>query len=348
VIRVPDPNRLLVIAPNWLGDIVMALPALADLRKRFAAATLVIASRQNLAPIFQAVPGVDQLIVLDDRRKDVQALRQAGADAVLLLPNSFRSAWLAWRAGVPARWGYRTDMRDLLLTEAVVPPRQPRAHHATYYQHLTTSLGCEAGPLRVRLERREEDDRAGGRVLEAAGWKGERLVGIAPGAANGTAKQWPPERMGEVAARLIAEYDVSIALLGSGGDVAAARDLVARIDALRAPAGRVHNVTGRTSLGELVGIAARCAAFLSNDSGAMHLAAALDVPVVAVFGPTREWATSPLPGPSGRKAIVVTEDVFCRPCMLQTCPIDHRCMTRIEVSRVLNAVASQLMAGAAA
>ena len=344
----PDPNRLLVIAPNWLGDIVMALPALADLRRRFASATLLVAARQNLAPIFESVPGIDEVVVLDDRRKDVHALRQARADAVLLLPNSFRSAWAVWRAGVQARWGYRTDMRDLLLTEAIVPPRQRRAHHATYYQHLTTSLGCEAGPLRVCLHHDERMDQSGERVLNAAGWTGERLVGMAPGAANGTAKQWPPERMGEVAATLIAHHDVSIAILGSAGDVPAARELVARIEALKPPMGRVRNLAGRTSLSELIGVTARCAAFLSNDSGAMHLAAALDVPVVAVFGPTREWATSPLPGPSGRAAIVLTEDVFCRPCMLQTCPIDHRCMTRIDVQRVLEAVVSQLTTGASA
>ena len=343
----PDPNRLLVLAPNWLGDIVMALPALADLRKRFAAATLVVAARRGLAPIFDSVPGIDQVVPLDERRHDVQTLRQAGADAALLLPNSFRAAWLMWRARVPARWGYRTDARDLLLTEAIVPPRVPRAHHATYYQHLTTALGCQAGPLRARLEQTSRSDDAGRRVLEAAGWKGEGLVGIAPGAAYGTAKQWHPDRMGQVAVRMIAQHDVGVVIVGSAGDDAAAREVVARAEALGARSGRVFNLAGRTSLGELIGVMARCRAFLSNDSGAMHLAAALDVPVVAVFGPTREWATSPLPGPSGREAVVLTEDVFCRPCMLRTCPIDHRCMTRIEAPRVLDALSAQLGAGAA-
>jgi heptosyltransferase-2 len=341
-----DPTRLLVLAPNWLGDVVMALPALADLRKRFADATLVVAARRGLGPIFECVPGVDQIVLLDGRH-DVHTLRQAGADAVLLLPNSFRSAWLTWRAGVPVRWGYRTQMRDLLLTQTFVPPRVRRRHHATYYQHLTTSLGCEAGPLRVRLQHGGATETAGARVLEAAGWKGDGLVGIAPGAANGTAKQWHPDRMAQVAAQLIADHGVGVAILGSSGDKLAARDVVDRVEASRVPPGRVLNLAGRTSLIELIGVMTRCAAFLSNDSGAMHLASALDVPVVAVFGPTREWATSPLPGPSGREATVLTHDVFCRPCMLRTCPIDHRCMTRIEVQPVLNAVVAQLASRAA-
>ena len=344
----PDPNHLLVLAPNWLGDIVMALPALADLRKRFASASLVVAARRGLAPIFESVPGVDRVIPLDEQRKDVEALRQAGADAALLLPNSFRSAWLTWRAGVPARWGYRRDGRGVLLTEAIDPPRVPRAHHATYYQHLTTSLGCDAGPLRARLQHDSRTEAAGRRVLEAVGWKGERLVGLAPGAAYGTAKQWHPDRVGQVAARLITHHDVGVVIVGSAGDASAAREVVERAEALGTRSGRVHNLAGRTSISELIGVTAQCAAFLSNDSGAMHLAAALDVPVVAVFGPTREWATSPLPGPSGRGAIVLTEDVFCRPCMLRTCPIDHRCMARIDTQRVLDAVVSQLGTGTAA
>jgi heptosyltransferase-2 len=249
---------------------------------------------------------------------------------------------------VPERWGYRRDGRGVLLTEAIEPPRVPRAHHATYYQHLTTTLGCEAGPLRARVQHDSRTDAGGRRVLESAGWQGERLVGLAPGAAYGTAKQWHPDRMGQVAARLTTEHDVGVVIVGSAGDMSAAREVVERAETLGARAGRVRNLAGRTSITELIGVTAQCAAFLSNDSGAMHLASALDVPVVAVFGPTREWATAPLPGPSGRGAIVLIEDVFCRPCMLRTCPIDHRCMARIGAQRVLDAVVSQLGTGTAA
>jgi heptosyltransferase-2 len=171
---------------------------------------------------------------------------------------------------------------------------------------------------------------AGDDALRRAGWAGERIVGLAPGAAYGSAKRWPPERMGQVAARLALEDGIRPVLVGAADDTDTAREVVAHAERAGMPTGGILNLAGRTTLRALMGVMARCAAFVSNDSGAMHLAAALDVPVVAIFGPTREWATSPLPGPAGRPAVVVHADVFCRPCMLPTCPIDHRCMTRID------------------
>jgi heptosyltransferase-2 len=328
------------MAPNWLGDVVMALPALADVTRRFAGAEVLVAARRNLAPLFEAVPGLAGVIALEGRgrsgrRADAAALREAGLDAVLCLPNSFHAAWLAWRAGIRERWGYRADARGLLLTRAVRRPRGGRTHHARYYQHLTTELGCTAGPLEPALRLTPALRDAGEGVLRRAGWEGERIVGLAPGAAYGSAKRWPPERMGQVAARLALEHGMRPVLVGAPDDCETAREVVGHAARAGLPTGGLLNLAGRTTLRALMGVMARCAAFVSNDSGAMHLAAALDVPVVAIFGPTREWATSPLPGPAGRPAIVVHADVFCRPCMLATCPIDHRCMTRIGTDQIV-------------
>jgi heptosyltransferase-2 len=328
------------MAPNWLGDVVMALPALADVVRRFDGAEVLVAARRNLAPLFEAVPGTAGVIVLEGRggsgrRADVAALRMAQLDAALLLPNSFHAAWLAWRAGIGERWGYRADARGLLLTRAIRRPRAARTHHARYYQNLTTQLGCTPGPLEPALRLTEAQREAGETALRRAGWDGERIVGLAPGAAYGSAKRWAPDRMAQVAARLALEDGIRPVLVGAPADRDIAQEVVAHAERGGVATGTVVNLAGRTTLRALMGVMARCAAFLSNDSGAMHLAAALDVPVVAIFGPTREWATSPLPGPAGKPAIVVHTDVFCRPCMLPTCPIDHRCMTRIGSDEIL-------------
>jgi heptosyltransferase-2 len=329
-----------VVAPNWLGDVVMALPALADVMRRFEGTEVLVAARRNLAPLFESVPGLAGIVALEGRgrsgrRADIDALRAARLDAALLLPNSFHAAWLAWRAGIGERWGYRADARGLLLTRGIRRPRAARTHHARYYQHLTTQLGGSPGPLEPALRLTPVAQDAGETVLRQAGWQGERIVGLAPGAAYGSAKRWPPDRMGLVAARLALEHGIRPVLVGAPADRDTAREVVTHAERAGVETGRILNLAGRTTLRALMGVMARCAAFLSNDSGAMHLAAALDVPVVAIFGPTREWATSPLPGPAGRPAVVVHTDVFCRPCMLPTCPIDHRCMTRIGSDEIL-------------
>jgi len=337
------PERLLVLAPNWLGDAVMALPALADVRRHWPRASLAVAARPGLAPLFEAVPGVDAVIALASAPPrwsagpDTARLREAGADAALLFPNAFRAAYVAWRAGIRERWGFARDLRTWLLTRPVTPPKDERLHQAEYYQHLTASLGIPAGPRRPVLRVGDADRAAAGALLEQDGWRGEPIVGLAPGAAYGSAKRWLPERVGLLAAR-VAAAGARPVIVGAAADQATALEVVAAAAGAGLARGAVIDLTGRTDLPTLMGVLARCSAFVSNDSGAMHLASALDVPVTAIFGPTREWATSPLPGPAGRAAIVVHTDVSCRPCMLRTCPIDHRCMTGIEVDAVLTPV----------
>ena len=345
----PTFERLLVLAPNWLGDAIMALPALADVRRARPDAHLSVAARRSVAPLFDAVPGVDAVEPLE-LRGGLRVLPGLGAaarrlgagryDVALLLPNSFAAAWLVRRAGIPERWGYGGDMRDRLLTRVVPRPRDVRLHQAEYYQRLATALGFPAGPRRAVLHVNDAVRQRGAAVLQAAGWRGEPLVGVAPGAAYGAAKRWIPARVGELAARLIREHDAAVVVVGAAADRATAAEVVRAAGVHGSP--HLLDMVGRTSLTELIGVLAHCRAFVSNDSGAMHLAAALDVPVTAIFGPTREWATSPLPGAAGRDAVVVRTDVSCRPCMLRTCPIDHRCMTRIGVDDVLPSVQAHL------
>lgn len=348
-----SPDRIVVLAPNWLGDAIMALPALADVRRALPDTHLTVAARPAVAPLFGAVPGVDDvhavalrggLQVLRGLGRAARALRAHRYDAALLLPNSFAAAWLVRRARVPARWGYGGDLRGPLLTRAVPRPRDIRMHQAEYYQRLTAALGFPRGPRRAVLHVKEPARARGEALLRGAGWRGEPLVGIAPGAAYGSAKRWLPARAGELAARLAREHQAAVVVVGAAADRETAGEVVRA--AARHGSPELIDLVGRTTLPDLMGVLMQCRAFVSNDSGAMHLAAALDVPVVAVFGPTREWATSPLPGAANLAPAIVHTDVSCRPCMLRTCPIDHRCMTGIRVEDVLSPVRVHL-AGAA-
>jgi heptosyltransferase-2 len=151
-------------------------------------------------------------------------------------------------------------------------------------------------------------------------------VGVSPGAAFGSAKRWPPERFAEAAVEVASKIGAGIALFGSADE----RDLCDRVQSIIGPRARVVNHAGRTSLREFIDLAAGCRVFLTNDSGAMHIASALGVPTVAVFGATDHGAT----GPAGARSRVVRETVECSPCLLRECPIDHRCMTRVEAGRV--------------
>lgn len=332
----PDISRLIVHAPNWLGDAVMALPALAAVRRAFEGRTIILAALPSVAPLFEERSGAapDDILAID-RAREVAQLKGAGADAILLLQNSFGSAWRARRSGASERWGYRAEGRGWLLTRGIARPRA-RVHQVQYYLDLARGLGFP-GPAeedaRPRIEPRPATLAMADALLSAGGLpSGQQIVGFAPGAAYGHAKRWPPDRVAQVIAEL-SRRGVTAVLVGAGAD----RDTGRAIESSLPPDTRVVNLIGRTSLRQLVGVVARCAAFVSNDSGAMHIAAALRVPLTAMFGPTDERVTAP-----EGDADVIVRDVFCRPCMLRECPIDHRCMKRIEVDAVLESVRNHL------
>lgn len=339
----------LVFSPNWLGDAVLALSAVADLRRHAVGDRLVVAARPSVAELWRMVPGLENVVsVLPARgaarwttlRANVRAVEDASADVALLLPNSFQVAYVAYRAAVPERWGYRRNFRGWLLTRAVQRPR-PAMHQVDYYRHLVAALGVENGPRTPRLDAPKSVLETAQAVLGGHGWEpGTRLLGLAPGAAYGGAKRWLPSRFAEVADRLWRARGLVPVLVGTEKDAAAARAIEAELDKIGSAGDRpaAINLVGRTDLRQLVGVVAHCAAFVSNDSGAMHLAAALNVPVAAVFGPTDERIT----GPSGDRVRVLTADAWCRPCHLRECPIDHRCMKGIEADAVARAVGEML------
>jgi heptosyltransferase II len=339
------PARIVVRPPNWLGDAVLALPALAAIRQHYPAAHLTVAAVPPVAALFRELTDVapDAVIELPaSRRATIQVLAEGQFDLGILFPNSWRSAWQLRRAGIAARWGYGASGRGLLLTRSVRRPASG-GHQADYYRQLVVGLGaaCEAGAT-PRIAPRPGSVAEADQLLSRAGiGVSTRLVGFAPGAAYGQAKQWLPDRVAEVAARLIRQQDVSCVLVGASHDREAGRAIESwfRVHAPEV-AGRVVNLIGRTSLCALVGVLSRTAAVVANDSGAMHLAAALGRPVVAVFGPTDDRATRPIGDHQ-----VLSAAVFCRPCMLRDCPIDHRCMTRISAHQVYEAATAALGRG---
>jgi heptosyltransferase-2 len=324
-----------VRAPNWLGDAVMALPALASLRAAMSDAHVTIAAIGSVAPMFDedtsAAP--DAVLAIGERANEVRLLAAGAFDAALLLPNSFRSAWDARRSGTPERWGMSGNLRRVLLTRGVARPRG-MVHQSDYYLALVRGLGLEA---RASLPRIAVRPHTASRVDVLFAKHGidpaAPLVGFAPGAAFGHAKRWSPSRVAQVIERLAREREAACVLVGAAGDRDAGREIESAL-----PRGvRVTNLIGQTDLRQLIGVLARCAAFVSNDSGAMHLAAALGVPVTAIFGPTDERVTAPL----GNHDVLVHK-VFCRPCMLRDCPIDHRCMKGITADAVFAAVSARL------
>jgi lipopolysaccharide heptosyltransferase II len=326
----------------------MALPAIADVRRGLPNATIVVAAREAVAPLFDMVPDVDEVVRHVDG--DLMGGSRAGAgagDAAILLPNSFRSALRARRARIPQRWGYRTDWRGLLLTRAVARPRSG-IHQIEYYQRLTQALGFPSGSSTPRLEAPSIARAAAACTLERAGWdKRTPFVVLAPGAAYGSARRWPSDRFAAVA-RALKGDGIQPVMIGSAADVPTGR----RIEGAIGDVTTVLNLIGQTDLTQLAGVLSLARAIVSNDSGALHLGAALGVPVTAILGPTDERVTGPrasarsadlatVQTPSLR-AVVLTNSVWCRPCKLRECPIDHRCMRRTSIDAVLHATRRML------
>jgi heptosyltransferase-2 len=292
-----------------------------------------------VADLFTMSPLVESVIRLESRgaswrrtaaRQDAAQLRESGADVALLLPNSFSSAWLVKSAGIAERWGYATDWRSPLLTRAVPRPRAS-LHQGAYYQQLTRSVGMTNGPLAPELVVPDAALAEVRTMLTSIGWDGGPFVVLAPGAAYGTAKRWIPSHVAQLVSQVTSADGLTCVLIGSAAD----RPTIQQVRGLVRPeaAGRVLDLSGRTTLVQMAAVLGLARVCVSNDSGAMHVAAAVGTPVVAVFGPTREYETAPLPR-AGRKSEVVLHPVWCRPCMLRECPIDHRCMKRIRPEMV--------------
>jgi heptosyltransferase-2 len=327
-------SNVMVRATNWLGDAVMSLPAVRAIRQIFSHARVTVVARPSVAELYSRETAVDHVLPyaahgLAGKRAFAAGLRAHRFDCAILLQNAFDAAWMAWMAGIPERIGYSRDGRRLLLTRPIEVPEPgeiPR-HERFYYLELLRRAGLmEHFPetAAIRLDGIATAREGGLRRLAEWGITGP-VIGISPGAAYGNAKRWLPERFAETARQISG----SVLVFGS----AAERDLCARVAADT----KGRNLAGETSLREFIELASICRLFLTNDSGAMHVASALGVPTVAVFGATDDTTT----GPTGAAARVVRAHAECSPCLLRECPIDHRCMTRVT-SDLVAAAAIQL------
>lgn len=332
-------NKILIRATNWVGDAVMSLPAIQAVRDRFPEAHIAILARPWVADLYAQEGFADEIILYIAARgwKQLKAkwrlageLRKRQFDTAILLQNAFEAAALVSLARIPRRIGYDRDGRGWLLTDAIKVPANdeiPR-HERFYYLELLRRAGVLdrlPDADQIRLNGAAAAAVAGRARFAEMGWPGD-VLGISPGAAYGTAKRWLPERFAEAAAQL----GTRVALFGSADE----RELCESIaQILRSRGVAVHNFAGSTTLREFIELAAACSLYLTNDSGGMHIASALGVPTVAVFGATDDTGT----GPTGPLAQVVREPVECSPCLLRECPIDHRCMTRVGADRVVAA-----------
>ena len=334
--------KILVRAPNWVGDAVMAIPALDAIRRSRADAEISILARPVVAEIYRAQPFVDKIIFYENRGRHlgfagrdklITELRREQFDAAILLENAFEAAWLAWRAGIPERVGYAREGRGPLLTKAVPVPRDGEipAHESQYYLELLRRAGWiesrgEIPPVRLLVA--DFERLSAEAVLLAAGVKsGSWRCAIAPGASYGAAKCWPPDRFAALADRLISECEADVILFGTPGE----KEIAARIRS--AMKSRPISLVGQTAMRDLAALFSMCSVFIGNDSGAMHVAAAVGLPVIGIFGSTDPDGTAPLTP----QFTLIRERASCSPCFLRACPVDHRCMTRIEVDSVFAA-----------
>lgn len=343
--------KILVRVPNWVGDAVMAIPALEAIRRAQPSAEISILARPAVAALFSGQAFADRILEYDyrgthrgwwGREKLIRMLRSEKFEAAVLLQNAFEAAWLAWRAGIRERIGYARDGRGFLLTNAVNVPKlgEIPPHESHYYLELLRRAGWAERPERVapiRLHVADAARETAESVLRRAGAReGAWRCAIAPGASYGAAKCWPPERFASLADRLISECDADVIFFGTPGE----KEIVGKISSQMKS--RAISMAGETSMGDLAALFSSCSIFIGNDSGAMHVAAAASLPVIGIFGSTDPEGTSPVT----QQFTLIREAVSCSPCFLRRCPVDHRCMTRISVEAVFSA-AQQLRSAAA-
>jgi heptosyltransferase II len=316
----------------------MSLPAIRAVKANYHESEISLLAKRSVADLYARESAIDKVIVFSDNRwQSARALRAKRFHLAILLPNSFDSALLLRLAGIPQIVGYDTDVRRFLLTHAIPPPKwKGKVHERFYYLELLQEArlidGYHHADVPIRLECASEAA-ADGRKAFAERGVTQPVIGVSPGAAYGHAKCWLPERFAESAAAVASQRGGTVVLFGTPNDAADCNAVEQYLKSYSVPS---VNLAGQTTLRQFIDLAAACSVFLTNDSGSMHVASALGVPTIAIFGPTNPVTT----GPAGPQNTIVREKVDCSPCLKRECPIDHRCMTRITAARVVEAASS--------
>ena len=343
-----NPQKILVRSTNWIGDAIMSTPAVRTIRENFPESEITMLVHPWVSDVFRYSPRVDRLIIYEKKgvHKGLKGmlrlageLRQQQFDCAILLQNAFEAALIAKLAGIPVRGGYTTDGRGLLLTHGVQKePELIKKHEVHYYQRIMRGLRMKSSANELELFiPGNQIDAAKQRLEKMAGSLRHTgpLIGFNPGAAFGPAKRWPAEKYADLANQLCRKTGGTILLFGSAAD----QETAGAILSAAAHSERLIDLTGRTTLIEAMALIGECDAFVTNDSGLMHVAAALHTPMVAIFGSTDHIAT----GPYSDYATVIRKPLPCSPCKKPKCPEKHfRCMKLITSDEVYKAVTGLL------
>jgi len=327
--------NIIIRMPNWLGDCIMATPVIADVKIHFPNAKLTLMCKEGMEALFLGNPAVYEIFTFAtpstfihrlEHHDVIEKLREGHWDLGILLPNSFTSAWWFFRGRVKKRLGFRANGRSLLLTYGVpFPKERGREHLVLTYKRVLAPLDIPLSATFPTLFVMDKEKEAIEQLLTQYQIpKGARIIGVNPTAAYGPAKCWPKERYHELARRLIQEDPhCYILVFGDQGSADLCNYVTSGLGT------RGVNLAGRTSLRELIAFIQKLDLFITNDSGPMHMAAALKTPLIAIFGSTSDVATGPY-----QHGTVIHKHVTCSPCFNRVCPIDFRCMTRISVEEV--------------
>lgn len=330
-------KKILVRSPNWIGDAVMSLPALMGIKSAFPDGEISILAKPWVAEIFQGFSPLNRVILYESPGKHqgftgklrlAQKLKEENFDLALLFPNSFESALIAYLARIPKRAGYDTDGRGLLLTHPVPSAEKKKGHQIDYYLKLINYLGFPT-PTRIpRLKISVEQASWVHKKLKSLGMDKEPLVGLTPGSSFGPAKQWPWEKFAKLSEMINKRLGAQVVILGSHSDQHIAQKI------LQGRQKMGYDFTGQTTLAEAMALMADCQLVVTNDSGLMHVAAAVGVPLVAIFGSTDPDHT----GPIGEHCRVIRKALPCSPCFKKKCPKNLDCLQAISVEEVYEEV----------
>jgi heptosyltransferase-2 len=347
---VDQSQKILIRGVNWIGDAVLTVPAIRAIRNTFPEAHITLLVKPWVAEIFKENPDIDEIILYSDSFKGLKGkfkiaklLRAKKFDKAILLQNAFDAALISWLARIPERIGYKRDYRSLLLTKAVpVNSDILNQHQIRYYLDLLRLIDIETIEINPYIYL-TDDERLWARNLISSSLPDHNLplIGINPGATYGSAKRWPSERFADLTIKVINELNGRIIIFGSESEVEIANEIITEINKLKIKlkiekkGSRILTMSGKTSLRELAALISECDAFITNDSGPMHMSSALHVPIVAIFGSTNKTAT----GPFGQGHKIISKDLPCAPCMKRECPEKHlKCMTEITADEVFAAL----------
>lgn len=328
--------KIMIRAANWVGDAIMTTPVIRAVRKNFPKSTITVLAKPWVIPVYENNPYVDKILIYDNKGRHKRGfgtlrlsknLRGHEFDLAVLMQNAFEAGLISFLGGIKERLGYNTDGRTLLLNRSItLNPALKKGHLIDYYLGILKGACLADDGRSLDLFLSESDRDFATHFLATRKFDLSRpVIGINPGATGGTAKRWFPERYAKVCQKLASEYNVKILIFGGPADVELG-DYIAGLSKESAV-----NIAGTTSLGQAFALIETCSLFITNDSGLMHAAAALNINQAALIGSTDFIATSP----SNKNSIMVRVPVPCSPCLKDVCPTDHQCMDKISVDMVM-------------